>query len=102
VGEITSIEVPQLHQVGDAVHEVAGRLGQIKDRLHDLGYHSDGAVEGSLTSESSLGAVALTWSYAFENLARDVQEYAANLHRAATDYQRSDDEAAARIREAGS
>jgi hypothetical protein len=101
VGEITSIEVPELHKVADAVGEVSGRLNRIKDRLHDLEDHSDGAVEGSLTSESSLTAVALTWSYAIGNLAGDVQRYAADLHGAATDYQQSDAEAAARLRESG-
>jgi hypothetical protein len=101
VGEITSIDVPKLHKVGDSVREVSGQLGKLKDRLYTMEYHSGGAIEGSLTSESSLGVVAMHWSYTFENLAKDVQQYAANLHQAADGYQRSDEEASVRLKESG-
>jgi hypothetical protein len=101
MGEITSIDVPKLHKVGDSVQEVSGRLGKLKDRLYYMEYHSDGAIEGSLTSESSLGGAAMHWSYTFENLAKDVQQYAADLHKTAADYQKSDDEASARLKESG-
>jgi hypothetical protein len=97
MGELTSIDVPKLHQVGNAVQEVTTRLATIQKQLYVMEYHSDGAVEGSLTSESSLGAAAMSWGYTIEKLGRDVGEYAAGLHRAADDYQHADEHAQAHL-----
>ena len=98
MGEITSIDVPRLTAMGDAVRGVAGRLDRLGAGVAGMTHQTEGAIEGSRTCEWAMPAVTRNWHDNLEHLAADVREFADHLRQAATDYQRSDTDAYGRMK----
>jgi hypothetical protein len=101
MGEITSIDVPRLTAMGDAVQEVAGRLDRLAAGVDGLTHQAEGAIQGSVTCEWAMPAVSMNWQYNLEHLASDVREFAGHLRQAAADYHEADVEAEARLKASG-
>jgi hypothetical protein len=98
MGEISSIDVPAVSAIGDAVLDVAGRLDRLAAGVDDLTHLADEAVPGSVTCDWAMPAVARSWSYTLGRLAGDLREHGEDIRRSAADYHRADVEAEALLR----
>jgi hypothetical protein len=101
MGEYTSIDVPSVTAMSESVRDVAERLERLGGGIDRLSESAADAVAGSVTGSQTMPNVSLSWRYALEGMGREVRGFADDLTRAAADYQRSDDDAAERVRTSG-
>lgn len=101
MGEITSIDVPELTRIGDGVLDVAGRLGRLAGGIETWEHTADEAVDGSQVCRWALPATSLSWRYTLEKLAGDLRSYGDDLRQAAAGYRAADVAAQERVRASG-
>lgn len=101
MGEITSVDVPEVFAIGDAVLDAAGRLERLSAGVGDGARLAEPAVEGSQLSLHGVVETSLTWQTTLEGFAEQVRGLGADLRKAASDYRAADGAAAGRVRETG-
>jgi hypothetical protein len=101
VGDITSIDVPEVDRIGDAVLAVAGRLERVAAAVDGWEHAADDAVEGAEMCYSAAAYAAGSWRYTLADLAASVRQFGEQVHRAAAGYRQADASASGRVREAG-
>jgi hypothetical protein len=101
VDEITSIDVPEVYRMSDAVLDAAGRLERLAAGVESWQYAGKSAVAGSVTCDPATVEAAYHWEFTLGKLAEQVRLYGADLRQAATDYREADADAARRVRESG-
>lgn len=99
--ETTSIDVPEVHRMSDATLDVAGRLERLGAGIEPWKYAAQGAVPGSVTSETGASGAARHWETTLDRLAEEVRLFGGDLRQAAADYQAADEAASRRVRQAG-
>jgi hypothetical protein len=101
VGEFTRVDAAEIHRIGDAVQDVAGRVDRLGASIRPWAYAVQGAVDGSVTCADSAPVTAGFWQAALEQMADEVRKHAADLRKTADDYRATDAWAAHHLRDAG-
>ena len=97
----TSLDIPELTRMGDAVVDTADRLGRVAAGVPNWADTARAALDGSQICAFAAATAARGWQAPLTQLAGEVRDFGDGLRRSAEDYQASDEAAAARVREAG-
>ncbi|MET0423079.1 MAG: hypothetical protein ABW046_04355 [Actinoplanes sp.] len=98
--QVTSLDLPELTRMGDAVVETADELGRAVAGIPGWADTARDAVAGSLVCAAA-GEAARGWQVTLTLLVGEVRDFGDGLQRAAEDYRAADVAAAARLRGSG-
>jgi hypothetical protein len=101
VDGVTNIDVPELMTIGEAVTDVADRLGRVTGEISGWESMPLGTVDGSVACAGALVDATSYWRETMTGLVEEIRGYGADLHRSAADYRAADELAARRYRESG-
>ena len=99
--EVTSIDVPELIQIGDAAAEVGTGLARVTGEIPGWAFAARDAVPGASMCFPAMSNAANAWQTTLTTLADQIQEFGRGLHQAAADYRRADVAAAQRVQASG-
>jgi hypothetical protein len=101
VAETTSIDVPEVFRMSDAVLDAAGRLDRLAARVEAGRYAGRQVLPGSVTCQPGTVETAAHWQVTLGRLAEEVRTFGAELRTAATEYREADEFAAHQVRASG-
>jgi hypothetical protein len=98
--QVTSLDIPELTRMGDAVVDTADELGRAVAGIPGWADIARGAVAGSVACVAA-GETARDWQVTLTLMVGEVRDFGDGLQRAAEDYRAADVAAAARLRASG-
>ncbi|GIE92997.1 hypothetical protein [Paractinoplanes rishiriensis] len=101
MAEITSIDVPEVFRMSDAVLDAAGRLDRLSARVEARRYAEKHVLPGSVTCDPGTVEAAASWQVTLARLAEEVRAFGTELRTAATAYREADEFAARQVRASG-